>query len=68
MISYKPLEITLIEKDMKKSDFYTQAGISRSTFQQMMSGKGFHVSTKTIEKACKLLEVPVEKIIEYLPD
>lgn len=61
MISFKPLEITLIEQGMLKKDFIKRAGIGSSTFQKMMSGQ--HVNTSTLEKACKCLGVPVEKII-----
>lgn len=47
-VSYKKLWKMLIDKDMKKKDLCTKAGISTASVTKM--GKGGHVTTEVLAK------------------
>lgn len=64
-VSYKKLWKLLIDKDIKKKDLCSKAGISPATITKM--GKGGHVTTEVLMKICSALECNVEDIIEVLP-
>ncbi len=60
-VSYKKLWKILIDKDMKKKDLAKLADVSTYTITKM--SKGENVTTDTLGKICKVLEVNVEDII-----
>ncbi len=64
-VSYKKLWKLLIDKDIKKKDLCTIAGISPATVTKM--GKNGHVTTEILLKICTALECQVEDIMEILP-
>ena len=64
-VSYKKLWKLLIDKDIKKKDLCTIAGISPATVTKM--GKNGHVTTEILVKICDALECKVEDIMEVIP-
>ena len=65
-VSYKKLWKLLIDKDIKKKDLSSMAGVSPATITKM--GKGGHVTTEVLVKICSALGCNVEDIIELVPD
>jgi|GEM_PF-379140 len=63
MMTFKPLWKTLIDKDMKRSELVSLAGLSSQAIAAM--GKDETVSLKTIEKICAALHCRVQDVIEY---
>ena len=64
-VSYKKLWKILIDKDIKKKDLSTMAGISSATITKM--GKNGHVTTEVLLKICKALDCQIDDIVEILP-
>ena len=64
-VSYKKLWKLLIDKDIKKKDLSTKAGISPATITKM--GKGGHVTTEVLLKICTALDCGVDDIMEIIP-
>ena len=65
-VSYKKLWKLLIDKDIKKKDLSSMAGVSPATITKM--GKGGHVTTEVLAKICAALECKVEEIMEVIPE
>ena len=65
-VSYKKLWKTLIDKDIKKKDLSTMAGISPATITKM--GKNGHVTTEVLIKICIALDCRLDDILEVVPD
>lgn len=59
-IDYKKLWKLLIDKDMKKTDLITVAGISSNVLAKL--NKGEYVSMESIQKVCKALDCDVGDI------
>ena len=64
-VSYKKLWKLLIDKDIKKKDLSSMAGVSPATITKM--GKGGHVTTEVLVKICSALDCNVEDIMELIP-
>ena len=65
-ISYNKLWKLLIDRDMKKKDLQTLAGISSATITKL--GKNENVNTEVLEKICRALECDISNIMEFIPD
>ena len=65
-VSYKKLWKILIDKDIKKKDLSTMAGISPATITKM--GKNGHVTTEVLLKICTALDCKIEDIMEVIHD
>lgn len=65
-ICYKKLWKLLIDKDMKKKDLSTIAGISQASITKM--GRNGHVSTETFMKICSALGCGIGDIVEITPE
>ena len=65
-VSYKKLWKMLIDKDMKKKDLCSKAGISTAFVTKM--GKGGHVTTEVLAKICAAMDCTLDEIMEILPD
>lgn len=65
-VSYKKLWKILIDKDMKKKDLQSDAGIS--WFSVTKLSKGETVSMEVIMKICKTLECNIGDIMDLIPD
>jgi DNA-binding Xre family transcriptional regulator len=66
MVSYKKLWHILLDKDLKKKDLVTLAGISSYTVNKL--SRGDNVTTDILQKICKALECDIGDIMEILPD
>ena len=66
MISYKPLMKLLIDRDMKKSDLKTALKLHSSTISKL--SKNEYISLKVLDEICNYLEVPIDQVIEVLPN
>lgn len=66
MISYKPLFMLLLEKDMTKTQLRESVGFSTATLAKM--SKNEYISMETIENICKYLNCKVENVIEFIPE
>ena len=64
-ISYKKLWKLLIDKDLKKKDLLSVAGISWSSVTKL--SKGETVSMEVLMKICKALECDIGDIMELIP-
>lgn len=65
-VSYKKLWKILIDKDMKKKDLQSAAGISWASVTKL--SKGEKVSMEVLIKICKALECDIGDIVELVPD
>ena len=65
-VSYKKLWKLLIDKDIKKKDLSSMAGISPATITKM--GKNRHITTEVLLKICTALECNIGDIMEITPD
>ncbi len=65
-VSYKKLWKLLIDKDIKKKDLCTMAGVSSATITKM--GKNGHVTTEVLLKICTALDCGVDDIMEIVPE
>ena len=63
-VSYKKLWKLLIDKDIKKKDLSSMAGVSPATITKM--GKNGHVTTEVLLKICAALNCEISDIIEFL--
>jgi DNA-binding Xre family transcriptional regulator len=66
MISYKKLWHLLLDKDLKKKDLITVAGVSSYTVNKLTHGD--NVTTDVLQRICKALECDIGDIMEVLPD
>ena len=64
VISYKKLWKLLIDRDLKKKDLITMAGISQSSVTKM--GHNENVSTEILVKICNALECDLSDIVELV--
>ena len=64
-VSYKKLWKVLIDKDMKKKDLQTAAGISWVSVTKL--SKGETVSMEVLMKVCKALKCNVGDIMDFIP-
>ena len=65
-VSYKRLWKILIDRDMKKKDLAKLADLSTYTITKM--SKGENVTTDTLGKICKALDVKLEDIMEFIAE
>ncbi len=65
-ISYKRLWKLLIDKDMKKRDLETTAGISHYTVNKL--NRGENVTTDVLAKICIALDCTMNDIMEVISD
>ena len=66
MICYAPLWKTMKEKKVTTYTLRVKCGMSHATVQRLQAN--MPVSTHTLNKLCKILNCPIEKIAVYVPD
>ena len=64
--SYKKLWKLLIDRDMKKKDLASLAGISSFTISKMSAGN--NVTVEVLGKICVALNCTLDDIVEFIPD
>ncbi|MDO5326061.1 MAG: helix-turn-helix transcriptional regulator [Clostridia bacterium] len=65
-ISYKRLWKLLIDKDLKKKDLATVAGVSQSSVAKMSRGET--ISMDVILKICTALDCDIGDVCEAIPE
>lgn len=65
MISYKPFQKLLIDRNMKKTDIMKALGISSATLAKL--NKNEYVSVELIDKLCTILQCQPGDLMEYIP-
>jgi DNA-binding Xre family transcriptional regulator len=65
MISYKKLWHLLLDKDLKKKDLVTLAGVSTYTISKL--NRGDNVTTDVLQRICKALECNIGDIMDIVP-
>ena len=65
-VSYKKLWKLLIDRDMKKKDLASMAGISNYTISKMNAGN--NVTVEVLGKICLALGCKMDDIMEIIPD
>lgn len=65
-VSYKKLWKILIDKEMKKKDLQSSAGISWASVTKL--SKGEIVSMEVLMKVCKALECNIGDIMDLIPE
>ena len=66
MISYEPFYQTLYRKNITEYHLIYKQGFSANTLHRMK--KGMHISTKTLDALCDVLDCNVEDIIKHEKD
>ena len=64
--SYKKLWKLLIDRDLKKKDLQTLAGISNYTVSKL--NRGDNVTTDVLGKICKALNCNINDIMEFIDE
>ena len=62
MISYKPLKVTLAEKEISRKELAKACGISTMTMARI--DKGAQIGLNILDKVCQYLQVPLDKVVE----
>ena len=65
-VSYKKLFKLLIDKDLKKTEFAKQAGISPNTLAKL--SKNEFVSMEIMVRICRFLDCNIDDVMDVLPD
>ena len=65
-VNYNKLWKLLIDRDLKKKDLPTLAGISSASVTKL--GKNENVNTETLEKICRALNCDISDIMEMSED
>ncbi|WP_339158322.1 helix-turn-helix transcriptional regulator [Paenibacillus sp. FSL W8-0186] len=66
MISYKPLQKLLIDRDIKKQELLKMTGISSATMAKLNTNE--YVSLEVIDKICAALECQPGDLLEHIPE
>jgi len=64
-MSYKPLWVLLVKRDMKKKDLMEQARLSPTIVARMSKNKP--IDGSTLERICAALQCQPGDVIEYIP-
>ncbi|MDG0876234.1 helix-turn-helix transcriptional regulator [Paenibacillus thiaminolyticus] len=66
MISYKPLQKLLIDRDIKKQELLRRTGISSATMAKLNTNE--YVSLEVIDKICSALNCQPGDLLEHIPE
>jgi DNA-binding Xre family transcriptional regulator len=66
LISFEPLKILLIKRNISKMDFIKMVDISPTTSAKMW--KNEYVAMKIIDDICNKLECELTDVIQHIPD
>ncbi|MGI6559909.1 MAG: helix-turn-helix domain-containing protein [Saccharofermentanales bacterium] len=66
MISYKPFEHLLIDRDLLKKDVSELSGVHSQTLAKMSRGES--VNLETIDRICTALKCRIDEVVEILPN
>lgn len=66
MISFKPLQHTLIEKGVKKMELVKMVKMSNSTLSKLNNDE--YVALEVLERICLALDCPIESVVKIEKD
>ncbi|WP_334076679.1 helix-turn-helix transcriptional regulator [Paenibacillus sanfengchensis] len=66
MISYKPFQKLLIDREIKKQDLLKMTGISSATMAKLNTNE--YVSLEVIDKLCTALGCQPGDLLEHIPE
>lgn len=66
MISYKPLQKLLIDREIKKLELLKMTGISSATLAKLNTNE--YVSLEIIDKICSALNCQPGDLLEHIPE
>ncbi|MEK4073548.1 MULTISPECIES: helix-turn-helix transcriptional regulator [Paenibacillus] len=66
MISYKPFQKLLIDREIKKQDLLKMTGISSATMAKLNTNE--YVSLEVIDKLCTALGCQPGNLLEHIAD
>lgn len=66
MISYKPFQKLLIDREIKKQDLLKMTGISSATMAKLNTNE--YVSLEVIDKLCKALDCQPGDLLEHIAE
>lgn len=66
MISYAPLQHTLIDKKVKKMQLVKMVGMSNSTLSKLNNDE--YVALEVLERICLALDCPIGQVVEIKKD
>lgn len=66
MISYRPLQHTLIDKGVKKMELVKMVKMSSSTLAKLNNDE--YVALEVLERICLALDCPIEQVVEIKKD
>ncbi|AIQ14306.1 helix-turn-helix domain-containing protein [Paenibacillus durus] len=66
MISYKPFQKLLIDRDIKKQELLKLTGISSATMAKLNTNE--YVSLEVIDKICSVLNCQPGDLLEHIPE
>jgi DNA-binding Xre family transcriptional regulator len=66
MISYKPFQKLLIDREIKKHELIKLTGISSATMAKLNTNE--YVSLEIIDKLCSALNCQPGDLLEHIPD
>ncbi len=61
MLTYEPLRITLVKRNIKKMEFAEMVGITPPTLSKLMQDKP--VSLEILDRVCETLDVELHDVI-----
>lgn len=66
MISYQPLLITLVKKNIKKTHLEKAIGISPNTIAKI--SKNEYIEMRVLDRICNYLNCPIEDVVQVILD
>lgn len=66
MISYQPLLITLVKKNIKRTHLERALGISPNTIAKI--AKNEYIEMRILDRICNYLNCPIEDVIQVIPE
>ncbi|MFD1176669.1 helix-turn-helix domain-containing protein [Paenibacillus puldeungensis] len=66
MISYKPFQKLLIDRDIKKQELLKITGMSSATMAKLNTNE--YVSLEIIDKICSALKCQPGDLLEHIPE
>ncbi len=66
MVSYKPLQHTLIDRGVKKMELVKMVGMSNSTLNKL--NKNQYVALEVLERICLALDCSIEDVVKIEKD
>lgn len=66
MIKYDPLWATMKQKNITQYALIKDYGVDKAQLHRLR--KNMVVKTIILDRLCKILDCPIEDIVEYIPD